>query len=142
MSKSYFYGINKLLKVDDILKIPIILRTLIVHPLYAYGTQKEIQIEIDKTYTYTKNGYTDFMCIDKTGKHYNVNNSLWYWKWDSIEDWNKLNLDDKINIKYYGYRIPVLGFFPNIVCIDNKEYVEPFINNNNMLENNYQLNII
>jgi hypothetical protein len=56
------------------------------------------------------------MIIDENNKHYNVNNSFWYWKWNSIEDWSTLRENESINIKYYGYRIPFLGFFPNIVC--------------------------
>jgi len=59
------------------------------------------------------------MVIDDNNKHYNVNNSLWYWKWDSIEDWNSIELNEtnKLSVKYYGLRIPFLGFFPNIVKI-------------------------
>ena len=55
------------------------------------------------------------MVIDNKGRHFNVNNSMWYWKWDSIEDWHKIKNNNKINVKYYGLRIPVLGIFPNIV---------------------------
>ena len=52
------------------------------------------------------------------GKHYNVNNSLWYWKWDSIEDWHNLETNKPLTIKYYGYRVPLIGVFPNIVISD------------------------
>jgi len=68
---------------------------------------------------YTQNGFTEFMIIDNSGKHYNVNNSFWYWKWNSIEDWHKINKGDVLNVKYYGYRIPLFGIFPNIVHIQN-----------------------
>jgi hypothetical protein len=44
-----------------------------------------------------------------------VNNSIWYWKWDSIEDWNKMLEGEKYGVGVYGVRIPVLGIFPNIV---------------------------
>ena len=59
------------------------------------------------------------MNVDSDGRHFNVNNSLWYWKWDSIEDWNKIKNkiknDSQITIKYYGIRIPFFGLFPNII---------------------------
>ena len=55
------------------------------------------------------------MIIDTKGTHYNVNNSFWFWKWDSIEDWNKLKVGNTIYAKYYGIRMPFLGCFPNIV---------------------------
>ena len=54
------------------------------------------------------------MIIDQNGKHYNVNNSFWFWKWNSNEDWHKIQ-NTEINIKYYGWRIPLFGVFPNIV---------------------------
>ena len=58
------------------------------------------------------------MVIDDKGRHFNVNNSFWYWKWDAIEDWSNINVinNNKIRVSYYGYRIPILGIFPNIVC--------------------------
>ena len=46
---------------------------------------KRKKLIIDKKYIYTKNALSEFMIVDKTGKHYNVNNSVWYWKWNSIE---------------------------------------------------------
>ena len=60
------------------------------------------------------------MIVDNYGKHYNVNNSFWYWKWDSIEDWHKIQLNTKMTVKYYGYRIAHLGLFPNVVSCYNK----------------------
>ena len=61
------------------------------------------------------------MIVDETGKHYNVNNSLWYWKWNSIEDWHKLETNKPTTIQYYGYRIPLFGVFPNIFILDQNK---------------------
>jgi hypothetical protein len=58
------------------------------------------------------------MIIDEKGNHYNVTNSIWYWKWNSIEDWHKIQTNKEFIIKYYGWRIPVLGLFPNVVMTD------------------------
>jgi hypothetical protein len=55
------------------------------------------------------------MIVDNKGRHFNVNNSLWYWKWDSIEDWEKIEKDKQLLVKYYGWRSPIFGLFPNIV---------------------------
>lgn len=85
------------------------------HGLYTYGSTNKKIIDVHEKYTFQRNGYTEFMIIDKDGNHYNVNNSLWYWKWDSIEDWNKISTNKQLVVKYYGFRVPVLGFFPNIV---------------------------
>ena len=61
------------------------------------------------------------MVIDSYGNHYNVNNSFWYWKWDSIEDWSSIEANKNLNMKYYGWRVPILGFFPNIVSTQNNK---------------------
>jgi hypothetical protein len=120
MSRSFFFGINKLVKNDLFFRIPIGISLFGGNAFYSYGTKNVATIEIEKTYIYTKNGFSDFMVIDKMGKHYNVGNNFWFWKWDSIEDWNRLNKNDKIDVKYYGYRIPLLGIFPNIYEIKNQ----------------------
>jgi hypothetical protein len=118
MSKSLFNGLSKILKNDIPFGVQVILSGIGLggHALYSYSTLKRDTIKINKIYTFTQNANTQFMIIDENNKHYNVNNSFWYWKWNSIEDWSTLRENDSINIKYYGYRIPFLGFFPNIVC--------------------------
>jgi hypothetical protein len=91
------------------------------HGMFALATNKKEKIRVTKKYTYVANGYTNFMIVDDKGRHFNVNNSFWYWKWDAIEEWNNIQeqSDEKkdifIAVSYYGYRIPFLGLFPNIV---------------------------
>ena len=81
---------------------------------YATITKEESQINIQKKYKFDRNGFTEFMVIDNKGKHYNVNNSFWYGKWDSVEDWSTIKEGYELNFKYYGWRVPLLGLFPNI----------------------------
>jgi len=132
MSKSLFYSLNKISKNDVPFGLKVILYGIGLggHALYSYSTLKKDTIKINKIYKFTQNANTQFMIIDENNKHYNVNNSFWYWKWNSIEDWNTLRENDSISIKYYGYRIPFLGFFPNIVCCKD---THP--ENNNTLKN-------
>ena len=85
------------------------------HATYALFSETDETIQIGSKYKMERNGFTDFMVIDTQGRHFNVNNSFWYWKWDSVEDWHMLIPSDKVNIKYYGWRWPVYGLFPNIV---------------------------
>ena len=89
--------------------------------LYAIFTREEKEIIVKKKYKFDRSGFTDFMVIDSYGNHYNVNNSFWYWKWDSIEDWSSIEANKNLNMKYYGWRVPILGFFPNIVSTQNNK---------------------
>ena len=88
---------------------------------YAILTREEKEITVKKKYKFDRSGFTDFMIIDSNNKHYNLNNSLWYWKWDSIEDWHSIKEEQKLHTLTYGLRISILGLFPNIVsCHYNK----------------------
>ena len=84
------------------------------HSVYAMGTSKTEKSIIVKKYKMSRNGFTEFMVIDQQGKHYNVNNSFWYGKWNSVEDWSNIKEGYELNFKYYGLRVPLLGLFPNI----------------------------
>jgi hypothetical protein len=102
---------------------------------YAILTREEKEIIVKKKYKFDRSGFTEFMIIDSNGKHYNLNNSLWYWKWDSIEDWHLIKEEQKLNTLTYGWRIPILGIFPNIVSSQNNTTkVNVFMNIKNSLE--------
>ena len=89
--------------------------------IYTISTTKEENILIANKYKYVSNGFTNFMVINDKGIHYNVNNSYWFWKWNSIEDWHSIKEEQKLNTLTYGWRVPILGLFPNIVsCQNNK----------------------
>lgn len=117
MSRTFFNIIFKnLLKSKN----PVILLTTSVTMIssnffYAILTREEKEIIVKKKYKFDRSGFTEFMIIDSNDKHYNLNNSLWYWKWDSIEDWYSIKEEQKLNTLTYGWRLPILGMFPNIV---------------------------
>ena len=91
-----------------------------IHAVYAYGTSKTEEVTIVNKYQIVNHGSTRFMIHDEKGRHYAVNNSLWYWKWDSIEDWTKMYKGDRITVHYYGIRSPLFGLFPNIVGVETE----------------------
>lgn len=97
MSYNFLHKLIKIFKstkdfefknINEIISTGIILGC---HAGYTYGTSEIKNIQISNKYSFVRNGYTDFMIIDEQGNHYNMINSFWYWKWNSIEDWNKLN---------------------------------------------------
>jgi hypothetical protein len=95
------------------------------HGIYAYSTEEKEAIIVTKKYKMNRGGYTDFMIIDEKGRHFNVNNSLWYWKWNSIEDWHNIDekSEEKLLIRYYGWRMPAFGLFPNIIVSDRAKFL-------------------
>lgn len=110
---------KRILEIENImLQVPFV---IFPHSVYAYSTNASKTIEIKDKYMYTSNGFTRFMIIDKMNKHYCINNSFWYWKWNSIEDFHQLKNNKKYFIKYYGFRIALFGIFSNIYCSASNE---------------------
>lgn len=104
--------------------------------VYAVFTREEKEIIVKKKYKFDRSGFTEFMIIDSNDKHYNLNNSLWYWKWDSIEDWYLIKEEQKLNTLTYGWRVPILGMFPNIVSSQYNKNNKNDTNINGMIINN------
>jgi hypothetical protein len=116
---------RKIKKEEFLSRMLIFTGLLSTHCLYALSTEKKELIYVVKKYKMVRNGFTEFMVIDEKGRHLNVNNSLWYWKWDSIEEWYKIEPNKNFFIKYYGWRVPLFGLFPNIVTTDNENFLNP-----------------
>ena len=117
---------RKIVAGEIALKVGVFSSFLVGHGIYAYSTEEKDAIVVTKKYKMNRNGFTDFMVIDDKGRHFNVNNSLWYWKWDSIEDWHKIEekSEEKLFIRYYGWRMPLLGIFPNIIVSNRAEFLD------------------
>jgi len=108
-------NIKKINKFDKKVNLFVLSVSVGIHSMYAYSTVKTEEIKVMTKYKLVNRGFTNFMIIDNKGRHFNVNNSLWFWKWDSIEDWSSIKTQNSLFIKYYGWRIPLFGLFPNIV---------------------------
>ena len=86
-----------------------------IHGAYVFSTKKQEKIYVHDTYQMVQHGSTSFMVVDGEGRHFNVGNSLWFWRWDAVEDWHRIQRGYPLQIKRYGWRIPALGWFPTIV---------------------------
>lgn len=115
-------GNDELIKIGLGIKLFFLGTITSSHCAYAISTNKKDVTTIKKKYTMVRNGFTEFMIIDNKGRHFNINNSLWYWKWNSIEDWHKIKEGAVIKFKYYGWRIPLFGLFPNIYMSDSDKF--------------------
>jgi len=73
MSKSFIYNIkylSKNLEINLVAGTAIFTIGSFCHGCYTYGTTKNNIITINKKYTFTRNGVTEFMIIDNNNKHY------------------------------------------------------------------------
>lgn len=121
MSRNILYNAKKLfqnkphISCENYIYVPFFSASTSIYLFYVLSSKTTKTICITDKYMFTQNGFTNFMVVDKDCNHYNVNNSFWFWKWDSIEDWIKIQPNDSVDIICYGYRIPILSVFPNIV---------------------------
>jgi len=90
------------------------LTLLVPHGAYVFMTKNEKDMLVTAKYKFSKHGYEQFMIVDNENNHYCVNNSLWFWRWNAIEDWHSINISKNYKFWYYGWRWPVFGMFPNI----------------------------
>lgn len=99
-------------------KIYFILLVVIVllHYSYTMSTLRTINITIKSKYV-LYNRLSKLMISSNNGEVFEVGNSIWLWKWRSVELWDKLKEGSTYTFKIYGYRYPIIEFFPNIVEI-------------------------
>lgn len=115
MSRNFSHFIQHFAKKYESFGFFLAWYSLPFHFGFCIFTQKQSEFQIKNKYKYVSNGFTRFMIISNNDIHYEVCNNLWFWKWNSIEDWCKIQQGDTINVTYFGYRIPLLGLFPSIV---------------------------
>ena len=127
---SLFHGVIRVLCVtpEKALPLPFVSgRALLIlggtgiHGTYVFSTKKEEKIYMLDTYQRVYCGSTFFMLVDGEGRHFHVGNSLWFWRWNAVEDWHRIQWGYPLTVKRYGWRIPALGLFPTIVKTHEKE---------------------
>lgn len=102
-----------------ILATPVVLLTMILALSwwYAYGTQDTMTATVTKTERVCDGGQdgtcrwivmTDKMSFENT-------DSTFHWKHDSTDLQGKLVEGETYTIEYYGWRIPMMSAYPNII---------------------------
>ena len=87
----------------------------ILNIIYVYSTKFKRTLTVNEKYTYGSNNSKGNQSISDTNNNiYIVKNSLYLLHWTSVELFNKMDVGKTYEIEVYGYRIPFLGFFPNI----------------------------
>ena len=85
---------------------------------YILLTKKSKKIIIKKKLTIVSYGFTKYIIVDKNNIIYEINNSVWFSKFNSLDDWIKINLNKKYSINYYGLPNSVFGTKYQIVDIE------------------------
>jgi hypothetical protein len=90
-----------------------------ISAMYSYGTKFEKKITIEEKFERVQGGKNStkqvFSIYDTENNAYQVNRSLWYWKWYSTELWNGLKKGETYNVTGYGLRCGMISLYPNII---------------------------
>jgi hypothetical protein len=93
----------------------IIIIYLIILFIYTYGTYFEKVITV-KELNYVKNFKQGTNIItDSDNDIYTIHNSVLYGFFTSVELFTKININETYKIRGYGFRIPILGYYKNII---------------------------
>jgi hypothetical protein len=94
--------------------IYVLVFVLVINMLYVYATRFEKTIKIKETNVF-RGKYGINTVADTDGNLYSVKNSLFYLFFNSTELYTSFDVGNSYKITGYGYRIPVINEYPNII---------------------------
>ena len=107
---------NKIITI--ILTVIGLLLLLFSGALYSYGTKAEVGClvkEKERIVSENSSKYLIF-CADRVLEN---TDSLWYWKFDSSDFYKDIDKGKEYNFTVYGWRVPFLSMYQNIIEIKN-----------------------
>jgi len=93
----------------------IILILFIINIIYVYATKKNKIITVKNSTYFGQSRYGLNLITDKDNNVYQVKNSIYYLFFNSAELYQQLEINKTYKITYYGYRIPFINAYPNII---------------------------
>jgi signal transduction histidine kinase len=88
---------------------------LIIQIVYVYLTRFERIITVKEKHEFSTGKYIRNTISDEEGNVYQIQSSLPLLHFREAEIWLQLEKNRKYTILAYGWRIPILGLYPNIV---------------------------
>ena len=88
---------------------------LVTTMVYSYFTSFEKKITVKEKDSVKTGKYGKNIVSDTDGNVYTIENSMFYDFFTAIELFTKIELNQSYKVKGFGYRIPILGIYPNII---------------------------
>jgi hypothetical protein len=88
---------------------------LVTSMVYSYFTSFEKVITVKEKDSMRSGKYGKNIISDTDGNVYTIENSMFYEFFTAIELFTKIELNQSYKVKGFGYRIPILGIYPNII---------------------------
>jgi hypothetical protein len=100
-------------KINSIYIIAIVY--IILSALYSYTTYFTKTITIQDKESLRNGSYGQNVVSDTEGNIYTIDNTIFYGFYTSTELYTRLDENKKYQITGYGYRVPILNWFPSIL---------------------------
>ena len=88
---------------------------LITSMVYSYFTVFEKIITVKEKDSMRTGKYGKNIISDTDGNVYTIENSMFYDFFTAMELFTKIELNQSYKVKGFGYRIPILSMYPNII---------------------------
>lgn len=85
--------------------------------IIAYSTDKEVTVTITNKENIVSNNDSKYLIFTNNGVYQN-SDTMWYWKWDSSDFYNQIEIGKEYTFRVYGFRIPFLSMYKNIIEIN------------------------
>lgn len=90
---------------------------LLIQIVYVYLTRFVRTITVKEKHEFSTGKHIRNTVSDEKGNVYQIQSSLPLLHFSEAEIWLKVEKNKKYTISAYGWRIPILGLYPNIVGI-------------------------
>lgn len=88
---------------------------LVTSIVYSYFTSFEKIITVKEKDSVRTGKYGKNIVSDTDGNVYTIENSILYDFFTAMELFTEIELNQSYKVKGFGYRIPILGVYPNII---------------------------
>ena len=93
----------------------LVLFFVITSMIYSYFTSFEKIIKVKEKDSIRTGKYGQNIIADTDENVYSVANSMFYNFFSAMELFTKIEVNQSYKVKGFGYRIPILGIYPNII---------------------------
>lgn len=94
---------------------------LAIPAIIAYSTDEYVKITIKEKERITDGSGQNMVSkylVFTDGEVFENTDSVWYWKWNSSDVYNELAQGKEYTARVYGYRVPFLSWYRNIITIN------------------------
>jgi len=98
----------------------LILSAIFISPIIAYSTVETISVNItdkERIIVDYGNSIRSIYLVFTKSETFQNTDTIWYWKWDASDIQGQLNAGNNYKVRVYGFRIPFLSWYRNIIEI-------------------------